>query len=267
MTRLTKLLPLLMLLAAIWCVSACDHDEPRNRHTGNGNTIVTNDTTGRVNPSDTTRDTTGNVTPKDTIGTDTTNYPPPPAAFTITLNADRDYAYMGQSLQVNAITSETATVKWRSTNTLVATVNNEGLVMMANVRDDCETHIIATANNMSDSLLLHNRVWHVAMKENNAWITEGTRKVHPGDTILMTIVNSSSQLINDEGFNAGTCQWTVTCREADVDSLFSAIEAPSQANGWQAKYVVAPVSPLNVTFSIQVRYNEAATALSCMILP
>lgn len=150
---------------------------------------------------------------------------------------------------------------------MVATVNNEGLVMMANVRDNCDTHIIATANNVSDSLLLHNRVWRVAMKENNAWICDGTRKVHPGDTILMTIVDSSSLLINDEGFNAGACQWTVTSREADVNSLFSAIEPPSQANGWQARYVVAPESPVNVTFSIQVRYNEAATALSCTVLP
>ena len=267
MTRLTKHLPLLLLTAAICGISACDHDEPRGRRPGSGGTIVTNDTTGNVNPTDTTaRDTTNQVTPSDTIPKDTTNNPPS-ETFTITLNAARDYAYMGQSLQLYAITSDSATVKWKSTNTLVATVNNEGLVLMANVRDNCDTYILATANNVSDSLLLHNHVWRVAKMENNAWITDGTRKVHPGDTILMTIVDSSSQPINDNGFNAGACQWTATCREADTSSIFSAIEAPSQANDWQARYVIAPNSPVNVTFSIQVRYREAAASLSCMILP
>ena len=267
MTRLTKLLPLLLLTAAIWCMSACDHDEPRGRRPGSGNSVVQNDTTGKITPTDTTtRDTTGRVTPTDTTGKDTINYPPP-ETFTITLSAERDYAYMGQSLQLHATTSDAATVNWKSTNTLVATVNNEGLVMMANVRDNGDTHIIATANNASDSLLLHNRVWRVAMKENNAWITDGTRKVHPGDTILVTIVDNSSQLINDDGFNAAACQWTVTCREVDASGIFSAIEAPSQANGWQARYVIAPGSPVNVTFSIQARYNEAGASLSCTVLP
>lgn len=262
--RLTRHLPLLLLLVAIWSMASCNHDEPlgnRPGHGGNARTDTTNtrDTTGNVNPPDTT----GRTNPTDTTNRDTTGND----TFTLTLSAERDYGYMGQSLQVYATTSDSAAVIWKSTNTLAATVNNEGLVLMANVRDDCETHIIATANNVSDTLLLHNRVWRVAMLENNTWATDGTRKVHPGDTIVITIVDSASHLVNDDGFNAGACQWTVTCREAEVAQIISAADAPALGNNWQARYVIAPGSPVNVTFSIQARYQDAAAALSCTILP
>ena len=254
----------MLVMAAVCCVASCGHDEPGGKHPGNnGGSVIHNDTTGR--------DTTGRVTPNDTTSRDTTGRDTtggsPSATFTIKLGADRDYGYMGQTLQLHATTSADATVKWRSTNTLAATVNNEGLVLLANVREDCDTRIIATANNTSDSILLHNRAWHTALSENGTWTTGEHRKVHPGDTIALTIVDQLLHLINDNGFNASACQWVPACYEADVDNIMTAIETPSQSNGWQARWVMAPSAPVIVSFTVTASYNGAASTLSLILMP
>ena len=263
MTGLARHLPILLVIAAVCCVASCGHDEPGGKRPGNNGSIVNNDTT--------TRDTTGRVTPNDTTSRDTTGRDTtgasPSSTFTLKLSAERDYGYMGQTIQLHATTSADATVKWKSTNTMAATVNNEGLVLLANVRDDCETHIIATANNASDSILLHNRAWYTALKENGTWATGEHRKVHRGDTLAVTIVDQSLHLINDNSFNASACQWVPACYETDINTIMSAIEAPSQANGWQAKWVMAPGAPVNVTFTITAHYNGAASTLSFIVLP
>lgn len=265
MTGLARHLPILLVMAAVCCVASCGHDEPGGRRPGNnGGTIIHYDTTS-------TRDTTGRVTPTDTTSRDTTGRDTtggsPSSTFTLKLSAERDYGYMGQTIQLHATTSADATVKWKSTNTLAATVNNEGLVLLANVRDDCETRIIATANNTSDSILLHNRAWYVALRENGTWATNEHRKVHPGDTLALTIVDQSFHLINDNGFNASACQWVPACYETDINTIMSAIEVPSQANGWQAKWVMAPTAPINVSFTVTAHFNGAASTLSFIVLP
>ena len=263
MTRLARHLPILLVIAAVCCVASCGHDEPGGKRPGNNGSIVNNDTT--------TRDTTGRVTPNDTTSRDTTGRDTtggsPSAAFTLKLSAERDYGYMGQTIQLHAITSADATVKWKSTNTLAATVNNEGLVLLAIVREDCEARIIATANNTSDSILLHNRAWYTTLKENGTWATGEHRKVHPGDTLALTIVDQSFHLINDNGFNASVCQWVPACYETDIDNITSYIEAPSQTNGWQARWVIAPGAPVNVSFTVTASYNGAASTLSFIVLP
>ena len=131
-------LPPLALAAILLCALSCGTDEPRGRD--NGTTPVPHDTTHRndTTPTDTTHhnttpnDTTGNTNPADTThhgNNDTTT------TFSITLNAPRDYGYMGQTLQLNAVTSAAATVSWHSSNSAVATVDASGLVYFNNRKD------------------------------------------------------------------------------------------------------------------------------------
>lgn len=246
-----------MLTAAMLCIASCDGDTPQTRRPGEPTTDSTShdDTTHHSpNPSDTTS--------RDTIPTDSTTVP-----FTLTLTADRLDAYMGQSLQLTAVTNEQATVKWRSTNTIVAIVDQDGLVQMNNVIADGQTQIIATAREVSDTLTLINRSWRVAMLDKDTWKVPDVSKLHPGDTLTLTIVDSSFKPVNDDGFNAAACQWAATSREVDVAQLFSNAISPTASNSWHMQYVIGSQAPTGVSFSVKASYGNAASSLFCTILP
>ena len=100
-----------------------------------------------------------------------------------------------------------------------------------------------------------------------AWSAAPYRQLHHGDTLSLTLVGSNAAPIDDGGFNAASCQWSVTCRQADAGQLFDSSEAPSQANGWQARYVISPDAPTGVTFTVMARFGQAASALSCVVMP
>lgn len=246
-----------MLTAAMLCIASCDGDSPLDRRHGDDttDTINGNDTTHHSpNPSDTTS--------RDTIPSDSTTVP-----FTLTLTADRPDAYMGQNLQLMAITSEPTAVKWRSTNTLAAIVNQDGLVQMNNVTADCQTQIIATAREVSDTLTLFNRSWRVAMLDKGTWKVPDVSKLHPGDTLTLTIVDSSFKPVDDDGFNAAACQWSATSREVDAAALFASTAAPVASNGWCMQYVINNLAPTGISFSVMASYGGAAASQLCTILP
>ena len=234
---LTRHLPLALLAAAILSMAACHHDEPNGNRPGQGGSHVTPGDT--VSPNDTTTHPTDTITPppNDTTSSDT---------FTLTLSAPRGYGYMGQTLQFTAFTSSETTVTWASSNPLAATVDNQGLVSIANLSGDGMTIITASACGVTDSLSLQCLYWAVAALTDGAW---------------------SAAPIDDDGFNAASCQWSVTCRQADAGQLFTGSEAPSQANGWQARYVISPDAPTGVTFTVMARFGQAASALSCVVMP
>lgn len=255
---LTRHLPLALLAAAILSMAACHHDEPNGNRPGQGGSHVTPGDT--VPPNDTTTHPTDTITPPptDTTSTDT---------FTLTLSALRDYGYMGQTLQFTAVTSSETTVTWASSNPLAATVDNQGLVSIANLSGDGKTIITASACGVTDSLSLQCLYWAVAALTDGAWSAAPYRQLHHGDTLSLTLVGSNAAPIDDGGFNAASCQWSVTCRQADAGQLFDSSEAPSQTNGWQARYVISPDAPTGVTFTVMARFGQAASALSCVVMP
>ena len=263
-------LPPLALAAILLCALSCGTDEPRGRD--NGTTPVPHDTTHRndTTPTDTTHhnttpnDTTGNTNPADTThhgNNDTTT------TFSITLNAPRDYGYMGQTLQLNAVTSAAATVSWHSSNSAVATVDASGLVCFNNIAGDGTTVITATASGVSDQVTLTNRCWTVAAWNGTGWDAPSYFTAHPGDTIALTITDSQSHLINDSGFNAAACQWTVTSRNADVASIVKTIAAPTGANNWQYRLAISHEAPAGAIMIVTAQHGDAASALSCVINP
>ena len=142
--RLTRHTPLLLLAAAILSMVSCQHDEPPVHRPGEHDSIVTPIDT--VHPADTTTH-----QPNDTTT-------PPPSdstgAVTLLLSAPRDYGYMGQTLQLTVETSDSATITWKSSNTLAATVDDQGLVSIASLSADAQTTITATAMGVTDSLTL-----------------------------------------------------------------------------------------------------------------
>lgn len=261
MKRVLRHLPLLMLTALLLVgVVSCGDDEPGNRrHDHHGDTPTPVDTT---HTNDTTHhtDTTGNDTTHNQSGNDTTT------AMAITVNAPRDYGYMGQTLQLTAVTTKPATVSWRSTRTMVATVDNNGLVTFGNSQADTSTTIIATAGNVSDSLTLANRHWAVAVWSGTTWAQASYFSAHPGDTISLTIVDSQGRLINDNGFNAAAVKWTTTCYDSDVNTLINAIDTPSQANGWRIRWRITDEATRGANIIIMAECGDAASAITCTIL-
>lgn len=247
-----------MLMAL--CVMGCGHDEPdlqrphlHDNPADTTGTTTTSDTTGG-NPADTTG---GN--PADTTGKDTV----PP--FTLTITAPRDYGYMGQTMSLHASTSAPASVQWRSLNTLVATVNSEGLVTLANTRADSTAMIVASANGVADTLLLHNRMWQVAAWIGERWTASSTLTAHRGDTIVMTLVDSQGRQVVDDGFHAGACQWSATSRTTDVAQLLTAVSQPTSTNRWCASWVIAGDAASGATFTVMARHGNAASSLSWLI--
>ncbi|MBR4828822.1 MAG: Ig-like domain-containing protein [Muribaculaceae bacterium] len=249
---------LVMMLMA--CATSCGSDEPYHHMPGreNGHDTPADTTHGTHTPADTTA---GDTTARDTTARDTS------ASFSIKLSSPRDYAYMGQTLRLTATTSTPTTVKWKSTATRIATVDSSGLVTFNNLHENGETAIIATACDMSDTLWLHARWWTIAERSATAWITPATHTFHPGDTIALTIVDSNTQPVNDNGFNAGSCQWTIYCYAPDVAQVINMTQPPSNENGWQAVYAIGNSAPIGTTFTIMAQFNEAASSITCTILP
>ena len=257
MKCLSRHLPLLILIAALLLGVVSCSDEPRGKHHG-----------GRVDPTpvDTTShsDTTGNHGTDTTgnHGSDTTITP-----LTIAIEAERGYGYMGETMQLRAVTSIPAAVTWRSTRPAAATVDGDGLVTFSNAIHDDTTLIIATVGTVSDTLALANRCWKVAAWDGNAWAAPAYFTVHWGDTVALTIVNSSGAVINDHGFNAAACQWSATSRNADMDAIATLIASPSSENGWRQIWAIADGAPAGAIFTILAGYHDSASALVCTVMP
>ena len=246
-----------MLTAILLLGVASCGDEPSGIHHGNRVDPTPEDTTHH---SDTTgshgNDTTGGS------ANDTTTTP-----FTLAIDADRDYGYMGQTLQLHAATTTPSPVSWRSTRMTSAIVDGDGLVTFNNVIADDSTLIIATAAGVSDTIFLTNRCWNVATWNGTAWLTPALLTVHRGDTIVLTIIDSHGMAIDDNGFNAAACQWSIVCRNADVAAIARLIATPSQANGWKQQWVILDDAPAGAVFTLIAAYHEAAATLSCTITP
>lgn len=258
MRHVLRHLPLLVLTAIllVGAVSCGDNEPSGKHHDPHGDSPTPVDTTHH-------NDTTGN----DTTATDTTHHTggndtvPP---VTITIAAPRDYGYMGQTLQLDAVTTSPETVTWRSTHTTVATIDNNGLLNFSNIINDDSTLIIATASGISDTLSVTNRCWTVAAWNGTAW-TQSTYNVHPGDTISFTIVDSQTQLIDDNGFNAAAVQWTAMSFNADVTALITSLDTPGQANGWKRRWIVTPDATTGAIITIMAQLDDAASTITCPI--
>lgn len=255
MKRLSCHLPLLMLMATLLLGAAsCTHDEPRGiPHHGNHDNPTPIDTTQ-------TSDTTGNH------GSDTTSNQggdSTTTVFTICIDAARDYGYMGETLQLTAVTSSPATVTWRSTRTAVAAVDGNGLVTFNNAVRDDSTLIIATASGVSDTIALTSLCWKVATWQDNAWTVPSYLAVHRGDTISMTIIDSHGNIIDDHGFNAASCQWTVSGQNAET--VTTVVSTPSRENGWQYRLYISDSAPDGTIVTVIAQHGEAASSLKCTV--
>lgn len=252
-------LPLLALTAVLLMGGiSCGSDEPiGNRHGSHDDPT----------PTDTTSQDTTSHSGTDTIPNDTTSHHDTDTTTTprITIGAPRDYGYMGQTMQLTVTNTATAAVKWRSSRSAVASVGQDGLVTFNNLITDSTTVITATAGNACDSLTLTNRCWHVAAWSGTAWVTPAYHSVHPGDTITLTIVDSEGRAINDQGFNAGACEWSATCRTADVAAVITAIDTPSGNNGWQYRWVINAGTAQGTIVNIMARHGYAASTLACLV--
>lgn len=250
-------LPLLMLTAALLLgVISCGKDEPRTQR---------HDTSNHSTPTDTTHnsDTTGHHN-NDSTGNHGNDSTPAPHV-SITINAPRDYGYMGQTMQLTAVTTGSAdAVTWRSTRTTVATVDASGLVQFNNALQDSTTTIIATAGAACDSITLTNRCWSVAAWSGGNWTTPPYLTVHPGDTIILTIVDSKGRPVNDGGFNAGACQWTASSRNADVTTALTAIGTP-ESDSSQRRWLIAGDAPAGAIITIIALHGDAAASITCAI--
>lgn len=253
MARVLRHLPLLLCIAVAMCIVSCG-DEPHPRHY--------NGSDGPDTPADTTQH------PSDTTGgtsADTTHSSTKP--FSITLTAPQDYGYMGQNLQLQADTTGGTgeAIKWTSSRSDVATVDAQGLVTFANVRQDGQTVISATSQGHTATLTLQCRQWRVAALDSNGWHADETITVHRGDTITLTIVNSTLDPINDNGFNAAACQWRHSSRDADIALIIAQVIAPEAANGWTARYVVSPTAPAGAIVNVMATLGEAAATISLLV--
>ena len=248
------MLTAIMLLGAVSC-----GDEPGGKRHGRiDNTTTPADTTHR---NDTTASDTTRQQPVDTIHTDTTSTHP--ATFTITVTAPRPYGYMGQTMQLTAATSSAATVVWRSTRTAAAWVDANGLVTFNNAINDDSTLIIATAAGVSDTVRLACRCWAVAAWDGRTWARPAYVTLHPADTIVLTIVDSHGEAIDDAGLNAAACQWTPSCYSADVTSLLSPVEATSQTR--ERRWVLSADAVPGTLITFMAQLGDAASAITCTV--
>jgi len=263
MTSRLRHLPLL-LLSAVMLLGAfsCGNDEPNARRHDDregptpADTIHNNDTTG----NDTTHHQGGDTTQYP--GGDTTG-----TVYSVIINAARDYGYMGQTLQLTATTTPGGeAVTWRSTCTMVATVDGNGMVNFNNIIGDSTALIIASTAHASDTLCLHNRCWRVAAWNGTAWTSPAYLTAHPGDTLALTIVDSHAAPVNDENFNAAACQWTASSRNADVAALVKPVAQPSQDNGWTYRWAISHDTPAGAIISFMAQHSEAASAITCTII-
>ena len=258
MVRALRHLPLLLCIAIAMCISSCG-DEPHPKHySGNDNP---SDTTGTA--ADTTHhttDTTGGTPADTTSHNDTTT-------FSIMLTAPRDYGYMGQTMELKADTTGGTgeAIKWTSSRNDVATVNQQGVVTFANVRQDGQTVISATAHGQTAATTLMCRQWLVAAQDSSGWRLDDAVTVHRGDTVVLTIVDSALKPVNDDGFNAGACQWKHSSRDADITQIIAQVMTPDAANGWTARYVISPTAPAGVIVTVMAAHGEAAATISLLV--
>lgn len=251
MRCLLRHLPLVMLTALMLMgTNACGNDEPRGKHHSGHDEPTPTDTTHHS----------GN----DTTATDTTHHNDgdTTVANTISIHAARDYGYMGQTLQLTAVTSHPATVTWQSLNVAAATIDRDnGMVTFGNVITDATTLITATAAGVSDTMMLTNRCWHVAAWDGNAWTAPSYFVLHRGDTLVVTLADSQSRAIDDQGFNAASCQWTATSRNA-ATTIITAAASDAEPNAWQRHFFIAADAPAGATFTVTAVFGDAASTLS-----
>ena len=257
MRRLLRHLPILTFTAFLLLnIAACGNDEPRGkRHDEHGD---------RPTPTDSTQH--SDTTARDTTVTDTTHHndPDPTDVFSITVTSPRDYGYMGQDLQLTAVTSHAATVTWKSTCTAAASVNADGLVHFNNARNDSTTLIIATANNVADTLALSTRCWKVAAWNGSGWVSPSYITAHPGDTLVLTIADTGMRPINDQGFNASACQWT-TSTLTGSDNVITTVNTTGTNSQWQRHMAIAADALPGTIIICMAQYGDAAAAISCTI--
>lgn len=255
MSRALRHLPLLLLSAIVMLGVASCGDEPRDiRHGEHGRTdTTTTDTTHHHGNDSTGNDTTHHH------GNDTM------PAFAITLTAPRDYGYMGQTMQLAVTTSRPAEVTWHSSLTTAATVDQNGLVTFSNTTNDATTRIMVSAAGCSDSLLLTNRHWAVGAWIGNEWTRANYLTCRQGDTIALSIVDSQSRLIDDNGFNAAAVEWTATCYNADISTIVTAIDTPRQTNEWKALWRVNDKATPGAIITIIARHGEAASSIALTV--
>lgn len=251
MKSLLRHLPLAMLTALLLMGANACGDEPSGKRHGNHDDSAPTDTTHHGN------DTTGRG---DTTAVDTTHQGggDTSAVFTLNIQAPRNYGYMGQTLQLTAMTSSPTAVAWHSSNPTVATIDQDGVVTFNNAITDGSFLITATAAGVSDSIQLTNRCWQVAAWDGNAWNAPSYLAIHRGDTLIFTIADSQLHAIDDQGFNAAACQWTASARNAEGEIITEI--ASSEAR--QRQFVIPNDAPIGATVTVLARYGDAASILS-----
>jgi len=252
----------MLAVVAMLCVGSCVSDDPHHRLGEADGNVTGVDTTGTAS-SDTTGREGGSAGDTTHHSTDD----PPATTFTLSIVAPRNYGYMGQTMQLAAEANQEAAVTWKSTDSRYASVNSEGLVAFKNVVADAQASIIASAQGVSDTVTLQNRCWRVAALTADGWaVANGSHQVSAGDTLTLTITTSDLNPIDDNGFNAGSCQWNANSRSVAKSQLIADSVAPSASNGWRATYVLGQSLPIGTAFTVIARLGQAAATISCVIV-
>ena len=224
-------------------------DEPQHHRPGthSSDTIQPPDSTHH--PTDTTS--------RDTTSRDTTR-------FTISIAAPRPYGYMGQTMQLTATTSSRAPIVWSSSRTDLATVDQSGMVTFANSRTDGQAIISATANGVTATLPLECRCWQVAMQDGTAWTVPEAPTVHPGDTLVLTIVDSGLRTIDDGALNAA-CRWSYSSRNANISTLVAQVLPSGTSPLWLTRYVIGPSPANGAILIVKASLGDAASSMQVVI--
>ena len=181
---------------------------------------------------------------------------------TLSLQAQRTYGWMGQTIQVSANTTTDATISWHCRPAMVASVDENGLVTLRSITADTEFAVIGAANGISDTLTLQNRVWKLGVWNGSSWQTGSIVKGTAGGTIYVTLVDSNGAMINDDGFNAGVATFSVNAAAPEFTQPVTNIVTPTEGNGWQAAFTIATDAPLGSSFDIIAKYNGAVARIS-----
>ena len=258
MRNLLHHLPLAILTALLLMGAYACGDEPSIKHHSNHDDPTPADTT--THGSDTTSH--GDTTTVDTTAVDTTHTGggggDTTTIFTLSIQAPRNYGYMGQTLQLTAVTSSPASVTWHSSSPTVAFIEQDGMVTFNNTITDGSSLITATAAGVSDSIRLTNRRWQVAAWDGNSWKAPPYLTVHQGDTLVVTIADSELLAIDDQGFNAAACQWTASSYNTEGNIITPIASSEST----RRRYVISPNAPIGATVTLLARYGEVASMLS-----
>lgn len=242
-------LPLAILTVfLLMSVNACGDEPGVNRHRNHDDPT----------PADTTHHGNDTTSRGDTTAVDTTHHNDTTAALTLSIQAPRNYGYMGQTLQLTAVTSSPTTVTWHSSSPAAVTIDQSGMATFTNTLTDCTALITATAAGASDSIQLTNRCWQVAARDGNAWSAPPYLNIHRGDTLVFTIADSQLLAIDDQGFNAAACQWTAAARNGEGDIITPITSGEAR----QRQYFISHDAPIGAIVTITARYGEVASMLS-----